>query len=338
MDKIAVDGPKPPIGFLSSLWRGIEFVNAHPGIMVVPLLIDAFLWFGPHLSLLSLINPLLVSINTALATNQLTPAMMDALRQAAQKYNLFSLAAIIPLFPPSLMAGAAPAQTPLGGPVVLAVASWWEALGLAPLLIAGSILIGSLYWLIAGKATQTGQWTPGEWFGRWLRTVVVMLLLCGAFLILILGIALPVLFILSLIGLVSVDVAGILSQVFIFLGGGFLFWVFLFFLFSVHGIILYRDGIFQSIRNSVVTSRWLYPLSIWIPILLILLQYLLSTVWSLAGDANWTGAVGILGNAYTSSVIVTASMAYYIDKRRWISEIQSFLQSRLAAKPPATGV
>jgi hypothetical protein len=31
-------------------------------------------------------------------------------------------------------------------------------------------------------------------------------------------------------------------------------------------------------------------------------------------------------------------MAYYIDKRRWISEIQSFLQSRLAAKPPATGV
>jgi hypothetical protein len=338
MDKIAVDGPKPPIGFLSSLWRGIEFVNAHPGIMVVPLIIDAFLWFGPHLSLLSLITPLLESINTALAANQLTPAMMDALRQAAQKYNLFSLIAFIPLFPPSLMAGAAPGQTPLGAPIVLAVASWWEALGLAPLLIAGSILIGSLYWLVAGKSTQTVKWTPGEWFGRWVRTVIVMLILCGLCLILVLGIGLPVLFIISLIGLVSVDVAGILSQLFIFLGGGFLFWVFLFFMFSIHGIILYRDGIFQSVRNSVVTSRWLYPLSIWIPILLILLQYLLSTVWSLAGDANWSGAIGILGNAYTSSVIVTASMAYYIDKRRWISEIQSFLQTRLAAKPPATGV
>ena len=78
MDKIAVDGPKPPIGFLSSLWKGIEFVNAHPGILVVPLIVDAFLWFGPHLSLVSLINPLLDSVNTALAANQFTPAMMDA--------------------------------------------------------------------------------------------------------------------------------------------------------------------------------------------------------------------------------------------------------------------
>jgi hypothetical protein len=316
----------------------MEFVNLHPGIMIVPVLIDAFLWFGPHLSLLSLINPLLESINTALATNQLTPAMLDALRQAAQKYNLFSLVAFIPLFPPSLMAGIAPGQTALGSPVILAIANWWEVLGLAPVLIAGSIVIGSLYWLVAGKSTQTGKWTPGEWFGRWFRTVVVMLLLCASFLILILGIALPGLFIISMIGLVSVDVAGILSQLFIFLGGGFLFWVFLFFMFSIHGIILYRDGIVQSIRNSVVTSRWLYPLSIWIPILLILLQYLLSWVWSLSADSNWTGAIGILGNAYTSSIIVTASMAYYIDKRRWISEIQSFLQTRMAAKPPATGV
>jgi hypothetical protein len=338
MDKIAIDGPKPPIGFLSSLWRGIEFVNAHPGVLIVPVAIDAFLWFGPHLSLQSLVNPLLESIGSALAANQVTPVMMDAIRQAAQSYNLFSLLAFIPLFPPSLMAGTVPAQTPLGAPIVVAIANWWQVAGIAPLLIAGSILIGSLYWLMVGKSTQMGGWTPGEWFGRWFRTVSVMLLLGGSFLILILGITLPVLFIISMIGLVSVDAAGILSQLFFFLGGGFLFWVFLFFMFSLHGIILYRDGILQSIRNSVVTSRWLYPLSIWIPILLILLQYLISTVWSLAGDANWTGAVGVLGNAYTSSVIVTASMAYYIDKRRWISEIQSFLQTRLAAKPPATGV
>jgi hypothetical protein len=30
-------------------------------------------------------------------------------------------------------------------------------------------------------------------------------------------------------------------------------------------------------------------------------------------------------------------MAYYIDKRRWITEIQSFLQSRGAIKTPPTG-
>jgi hypothetical protein len=338
MDKIAIDGPRPPIGFLSSLWKGIEFVNAHPGIMVVPVLLDAFLWFGPHLSLLPLINPVLASLNTALAANQLNPAMMDALRQAVEKYNLFSLLAFIPLFPPSLMTGAAPGQTPLGPPIVLSVANWWQCLGIVPALIAISILIGSLYWLLAGRSAQGAKWTRGDWLVRYSRTVIVMLLLCGSFLVLILGISLPVLFVISVIGVVSVDIAGILSQLFFFLGGGFLFWVFLFFIFSVHGIILFRDGILQSIRNSVVTSRWLYPISIWIPILLILLQYLVSMVWALAADANWSGAVGIVGNAYTSSVIVTASMAYYIDKRRWISEIQSKLQTRTAVQPPTTGV
>jgi hypothetical protein len=338
MEKIGIDGPKPPMGFLSSLWKGIEFVNAHPAIMVVPVLIDAFLWFGPHLSLLPLVRPLLTSINSILSADQLSPAMMDSLNQAAQKYNLFSLLAFIPLFPPSLMAGAAPGQTPMGAPVVITIASWWECLGLIPVLIVISFLVGSLYWLMAGRSALPGKWTRRDWLGRYVRTVVVMALICVAFLIIILGISIPVLFVISLIGVASLDIAAILSQLFFFLGGGLLFWVFLFFMFSIHGIILFRDGILQSIRNSVVTSRWLYPISIWIPILLILLQYLVSMVWGLAGDANWSGAVGILGNAYTSSVIVTASMAYYIDKRRWISEIQSQLQARLAVKPPVAGV
>jgi hypothetical protein len=337
MEKIGMDGPKPPIGFLSSVWKGIEFVNAHPGIVIVPVLLDVFLWFGPRLSLFPLIHPVLDYLNTSLPANQLNPATMDALSQAAQKYNLFSLLALIPLFPPSLMAGTAPAQTPLGNPIVIVIANWWQCLGLVPVLIAGSILIGSLYWLVAGRSTQTGKWTSKEWIGRWARTVLVMLLLAGSFLVLVLGVTVPALIVISLIGLISVDGAGILSQLFFFLGGGFLFWIFLFFMFSIHGIVLCRDGILQSIRNSVVTSRWLYPISIWIPILLILLQYLVSMVWALAGDANWTGAMGILGNAYTSSVIVMASMAYYLDKRRWISEIQSYLQTRAAAKPPATG-
>jgi len=337
MEKIAIDGPRPPIGFLSSVWKGIEFVNGHPWIMVVPVFVDAFLWFGPHLSMVSLLNPVLASLNSALATSQLNPAAMDTLRQVVGKYNLFSLLSIIPLFPPSLMAGTAPGQTPLGNPVVVPVANWWVCLAMAPVLIALSIGIGSTYWLLAGKAAQPGKWTPRDWFGRWTRAVIVMALLGGSFLILTLAIAVPVLFIISMVGLISVDAAAILSQLFFFLGGGFLFWVFLFFMFSIHGVILCRDGILQSIRNSVITSRWLYPLSIWIPILLILLQYLASTVWALAGDANWTGAVGILGNAYTSSVVVAGSMAYYIDKRRWITEIQSFLQSRGAIKTPPTG-
>jgi hypothetical protein len=359
MDKIAIDGPKPPIGFLPSLWKGIEFVNANPVILVIPVLIDAFLWLGPHLTVIPLVNPILDDIGALWAANQASPTMIDGLRQAAGSYNLFSLFAFIPLFPPSLMAGAASgnillaffplfppsliagaanASTPLGFPIAIVIANWWECLGLAPLLIAGSVPVGSFYWVLAGRWMQAGKWTLRDWFGRWARTVLAMVLLCGGFLICLLVIFVPAVLVIDLIGLISLDIAGIFFELLTFFGGGFLFWVFLFVMFSIHGIILFRDGILQSIRNSVFTSRWLYPLSIWIPMFLILLQFLASWVWSRSAYGNWTGAVGILGNAYTSSVIVTASMAYYIDKRRWISEIQSYLQSRTAVKPPATGV
>jgi hypothetical protein len=334
MEKIAIDGPKAPIGFLPSVWKGIEYVNTHPGVLILPVLLDSFLWFGPRLSVSGLILPMIDSLTNPAADNPASDQMIAALQLIAQKFNLLSLLSFIPLFPPSLMAGAAPDQSPLGSPVVLPVNNWLLGVSAAGGLILLSLLIGSAYWVWAGSATQPAAWTARDAFGRWARTVLVMLMLSVSLLMLILVLLFPIMFFLSMVSMISPDVAGLISRLVLFLGGGFLFWVVLSVMFSIHGSVLYRDGVLPAVWNSISTSRWGYPTSVWIPLLLILLNFLASSVWSLAPTASWTGAVGVIGNAYTSSVVVLASMAYYIDKRRWISEVKVYLQSRLAGRTP----
>ncbi len=338
MEKITIDGPKAPIGFLSSVWKGIEYINAHPGVLVIPVILDAFLWFGPHLSVYALVDPVIDSMTFAALSNPANTTMIDALKLAAEKFNLFSLLALIPLVPPSLMSGISPDRTPFGNPLILPVENWLVVILLAAGLIVLSLLIGSVYWVWAGSATQTASWKLKDLLGRWIRTVLMMFLLCMAFLLVILVFMIPVLFLISLVALASPGIGAVLSQLFFFLGGGFLFWVILFFMFSMHGTALYRDGMMAAVWNSINTSRWMYPMSIWIPLLLVLLNFLTSSIWSLAPDNSWAGAVGVLGNAYTSTVVVLASMAYYIDKRRWIEEVRTYLQTRMADKIPPGAV
>jgi hypothetical protein len=334
MDKIAVDGPKAPLGFLSALWKGIEFVNAHPDVLVLPVVVDAFLWFGPHLSVYGLVRPVLEEWASAAGADPASMAFFEMLRQLAVKYNLFSNLAFIPLFPPSLMASMAPDRTPLGNPIVLPISNWPESLGAGLGMILVSLMIGAAYWIWAGRTTQTGPWTARDAFSRWARTVLVMALIGIAFLTLILMVYFPAVLLISAIGYFSNAVGSFLADLLVVLGGSFLFWLILFVMFSLHGTVLYRDNVFSAVWNSVNTSRWMYPVSIWIPILLIGLNMLTFWIWTHAPDDNWAGVVGIVGNAYTSSVVVVASMAYYIDKRRWISEVRTYLQTRLADKNP----
>jgi hypothetical protein len=337
MEKIAVDGPKMPIGFLSSLWKGIEHVNAHPGVLILPVVLDLFLWFGPHLSVFTLIQPVIDAQSSALASQPDGQAFIDGLTEQGERFNLFSMLAAAPLFPPSLMAGVNPRNTPLGSPAVVSVTQLPAGLVLAGGFFLLSLLLGSAYWVLVGRVIQGKPWTFRDSLGRWVRTAAVMILAAVSLAVLVLVAFIPAAMVLYFLNLLSPTMSLILGQFFLFLVGSLVFWAFFFLMFSIHGVILYRDDIPAAVSNSVSTSRWLYPVSIWIPILLVALYILTMRVWMLASEGSWTGAMGILGSAYTNSVIVAASMAYYVDKRRWIAEVRTYLQSRGAGTLPPTG-
>jgi hypothetical protein len=339
MLKTGIETPKAPIGFLRSLWKGVEAVNAHLWLLLIPVGLDAFLWLGPRLSIAGLAYPWLAMLESTLRSAQNDTSFLIPLRQILADFNLFKLLSNLPLFPPSLMVDYMPTQSPLGAPVIYPVQDSLTALGLTLALVLASLFLGSGYWVMAGAALSGRSIRARDLFLRWLRTVAaVFLLLILSVCILVGGFFLS-LMVSSLIGIFWVEGSIFLMQLFLFAFFGLLFWLVLFVVFTPHGIILHQDGILRAVWNSVETSRWIYPLSMWIPILYLILNMLLLGIWSLPAQTDWLCALGVLGNAYTGSVLVMASLIYYQDKRRWIDEVRILIQSHKAESlPPTTSV
>lgn len=334
MEKTATEAPKMPIGFRQSLWKGIEEVNAHPGVIIIPVLLDFFLWLGPRLSITALTDSAIQSMQSLLAAGQMDVAAVEPIREMLKNFNLFSLLSRIPLFPPSLMADHSPSQSPLGSFAIIPLTNWPDFFLVSLALFLGCLAIGSVYWVLAGQAVQKKPWSIRDFLRRWFRAFFISGTLAISFIILVIVIFYLVSFIIGIVSLFAPAFSGIFLGISFYLGGGLFFWLILFFSFSIHGAILYDDGVVQSIRNSVITSRWLYPLAMWTPILFFTVFILCNIIWSLASTSTWVGTLGVVGSAYTNSVVVIASIMYYIDKRRWISEMRSFLLSRQGVQPP----
>ena len=74
MGKRQSAGPTPPLGVIDSLGHGLQAVVTHLPLLILPLLLDLFLWLGPQLS----IAPLL---SQALAFVRANPEFASALNQ-----------------------------------------------------------------------------------------------------------------------------------------------------------------------------------------------------------------------------------------------------------------
>jgi hypothetical protein len=336
MQKAGIQAPRAPIGFLPSLWRGVEAVNSHPGLLLIPLLLDAWLWFGPRLSIQAGVTPSLRALESAAASFQVDPALLKSLEGFFAGFNLFNLLSFLPLFPPSIMAARESSGTPVGAPIGLQIADPAVCIISAAGLVILSLCLGSMYWVAAGSAASEQRWTLREMADRWARTAGIVIATVFLF-----GMAFAVSFfavssLSQFIILFWPAGAVMVVQLFLFAAGGIFFWLILFMVFTPHGAVAFQDGLLRAMWNSVETARWIYPLSMWFPILLIILNVVATSIWSLPDPASWINMISLLGNAYTGSVLATASFAYYLDKRRWIGEVRALMQSRQLADIPPT--
>ena len=53
----------PPPGIISSLKTGFDITTSHISIILFPVLLDVFLWFGPHLRVDTYFSKLLVKLH-----------------------------------------------------------------------------------------------------------------------------------------------------------------------------------------------------------------------------------------------------------------------------------
>jgi len=163
MEKLNINSEKRPIGVFASLMAGFDRIAGNPILIIPPLLLDLYLWFGPHLKISTLITQFMTDVYRTPGVESLNSEQLVFLRESmtvlAERYNLFSNLSSVPagmpfniMFAilasfliglPSLMALRMPVTTPLGLPISYdlqdpaLVVSLWLVFGLVGLGLGG---------------------------------------------------------------------------------------------------------------------------------------------------------------------------------------------------------
>jgi len=310
-----------PSGVIETLSAGYTAVNRQLWVLMLPILLDVFLWLGPHVSYSPLVGP--VVTQAAEWTRQVAlgprrgpnnPELVGSLDDSRQwliaradETNGLDILAWGPIALPT------PATLPSASDELAFVSGWSEGLALFGASVGLGLLLGG--WFYAGLANASvglrggplaaGRGTP--------RAVVDVLGLVGVLLGTGLLLGLPVLLLVGFTALLSPPVAALGGAL---IGAGLLFAAIHLF-FAVDAIFVSNAGPLAAIQRSVgVVRRHLRP-----SVALILLTWLIlagmAQVWDVLSNnlqSPFGVALAILGNAYIASGLIAAGMIFYTQR------------------------
>ena len=303
------DATRPP-GVIDTLTAGYSVVNRSPWVLLIPILLDVFLWLGPQVSLAPVVDRTIASIavpsewpaDSGRTFDQLRRGVMDTM----DAFNVLAL-----LSGPSLVSVPSVAIVTGGRGTLHWVDDARTALGALAGSMLGGLLLGSLYrsWL----ARQViGQFPSAD------RMIGESLTACGrafGLMLVMLGVALlfgiPLAIVLGSAAAVSRD----LLSMGMFIVSIAVMAVVLYLAFALDAVFVSRVGPLQAVKNSVAVVRASFWATVMLLSLVLVILMGMSRVWELlASVAPWGMYLGILGNAYVATGLLAASMAFYRDR------------------------
>jgi hypothetical protein len=316
--------PTEPRGIVASITAGFEVVNRQFLLILLPLLLDLWLWLGIHLSIAPLTQRLAAFFNDLIRATpssntqegaQLTGVLLEA---AGERLNFFSSLSTAPLGLPSLLTGRPNLISPLGQLVAWPISNVIVAFILLAVFVIIGVWAGALYFGMVAQQVRDGKLDVAQLFIRvwpdWIRLLIVL----GLALALVFIVGAPAMVIVSVISAFS-PLAGYL--VLVAVGTGLL-WVLIFGGFAPHGIILQRRGLFGGLLDSLRLIQSNLPQTASLFATLMLINLGLNALWRLPADDSWLLLVGIGGHAIVSTATVAATFVYYQDRYRWWQETQ----------------
>ena len=310
-----IEVKEKPLGVIESLQLGFNYLNQHLWLLIPPVLLDIFLWFGPRISISALMTQFLdilasqPDLPQEFSTN--FSAASESLKNIGTQYNLLSLLAGVFTGMPSLLARLDFAKLGAASGDVIALTSWQGALMWVSILIPIGIFIGSFWLTCVVYALRRERLFSKAFFGRWgwlwLNANLYLILLF-------VGLMAFSLFI-GLIGAMLTMALGsagaLMFSVFWMLFIGFSIWLSIGLYFVLTAIALDGVNVASAIWRSlnVVGRNALSILGFLI--LAVLLTEGFSRIWWQLSAKTWGVFLSIIGNAYLGSAIVAASFLLY---------------------------
>jgi hypothetical protein len=315
----------PPPGVINVLKSGLDVISTHLSLLLLPLALDALLWFAPRLSVKDLFLPL---VEEAVRINATKGLPMESL-QAAQNsgaeflghFNLFGLLRTFPVGVSSLLSGKMPVQTPFGAQEVIEVSAGGFFLLVFGLIPLGWIL-GGLYFNSVSRVTGDGEAKPGAG-----RAVGQTLLFSIVFTMFTFMVGVPVMLVLIVINQVNAS----LMQVAVFVLALFSAWIIVPVFFAPHGMYLRGQNALYSIYASLRMARFTLPTSSMFILAVFVISQGLNYLWKVPSDNSWMMVVGIAGHAFITTALLAASFIYYRDMNAWLELVFERLKPGPAA-------
>ena len=316
------------LGIIDSLSAGYRLIARRWWLVLIPILLDLFLWMGPQLSIAEVIQGLKGQL-VAPAGMELSEEYQNTLKQmrqlmdqAAENANLLALlGAGIPGIP-SLMAGSSPEATllPLERPVVRLAGPVEAILWGITLLLAGTLL-ASLYvcWigrvvLVERNKDQPRIAWPAHAFRTWVRVLLFIL----GILLLMLVIGVPIMLLVGMMMLLS-QAVGILmlnlASIFLIWFG---IWVAIYLYFVVDAIVLNHVNLLRAVWNSVNVVLRNFWATVGLIVLINVISAGMTLIWQRLMFASWSVLLGIVANAFIGTGLTAASLIFYLERfKRW---------------------
>jgi hypothetical protein len=315
----------PPPGLIASLVRGFDSVANHVVVILPPILLDLFLWLGPHLGLKSFFQPL---IDQFPAMAKAFPSNFPDLATVQQtwtgfmkQFNLFIILRTFPVGATSLLSLQMPGQSPLGVPQSLDAGSFLGIIGWAVSLALLGWFLGALYyhWIssVALSMEARSLWKSFK------QTTFLSVIWLGAFLVF----GLPAFMVISVISLFS----PFLGQIMFVLGALLLIWLAMPVFFSAHGIFILQLDAFRAILGSLRMVRFTLPNTGLFLLVFVIINTGLNILWNTPSQDSWWMLVGIAGHAFVSTALLAASFIYYRDINAWLIEVFAQLQKQTSS-------
>ena len=305
--------------------RGFDSVANHILVILPPVLLDLFLWLGPHLRLKSFFQSIideLPKMASLFPSNFPDVATVQQFLVAAMnQFNLFMILRTFPVGATSLLSFEMPVQTPLGVPASLDAGSFLGIFSWITLLVLLGWLVGTIYYFwISGVALKPD--------GRSLwKTIQQALLLSIIWLGILFVLGMPAYVVVSIIYSLSPT----LGQIMFFIGALLLIWLIMPVFFSVHGIFTLQLDAFRSILGSLRMVRFTLPNTGLFLLVFVIINTGMNFLWNTPADNSWWMLVGIAGHAFVSTALLAASFIYYRDINAWLTVVFEQLQKRAAS-------
>lgn len=307
---------------ISSLTEGFNIVANRIYLILFPLLLDTFLWLGPHLRIKSLLEPQILGLLSEIPELN-NPDIVEMAKWSKElwgillnHFNLISLVRVFPIGIPSLMAGISPIETPFGTPSLYEINSFFQVVLIWGLFSAIGIVLGSLYFDAISRATdeKTAAFSFPEAVESTLQ-ILIFTLLCFLFILLF---SIPTILLITVLSLIS-SALGQIALLLIFI---LIVWFVMPMIFSPHGVFVDHQTIYSSISTSIRLVRNYLPGTGMFILTALLLYQGLNLLWETAPDSSWMSLVGIFGHAFISTGLIASSFVYYRKGIAWMESKQ----------------